>query len=158
AAAVFFRKRGLEDLRRPPELRALFHREAEDMLVELGPVDLEAWNPRKLVRSRLARLLHSRRRAVVEPVAQAMLGELVAGQVFVESEDSRQEVGGGLDGRFADLPVERGLALDDEDAELGMAPAKEQRGGSTRERASQDHDVVSKGFRFGHESGHSTER
>ena len=83
---------------------------------------------------------------VVEPEAERLLGELLAGEVVVLLQDPRQEVGRDLDRRLADLPVERLGLLDDEDAEIRLAAAKEDRRRGAGDGAADDDDVVVSGL------------
>src|SRR5581483_153138 len=103
-SAVLLRQRELDHLRRTPELRARLGGGLQDVLVELRPVELEPREPRQLVGADLARLPGPGDGPVVEPVPEAVLGDLLAREVVVEAQDSREEPGRRLDRRLPDLP------------------------------------------------------
>ncbi len=139
----------VDDLRRPPDLGSLRGRHLQDVLVEDGAVELEPGRPSELRRPHLGRLAQAGDLLVVEPVAERLLGEVLAAQVVVELEDPRQEVGRDLDRRLPHLPVERLALLHDEDAQGRVPAAEEDGGGGAGDGAADDDDVVVPGLAHG---------
>ncbi len=132
----------VDDLRGPPDLGSFFRGQPEHVLVQRRAVDLEGGRPGELRGAGLGRFPQARDLLVVEPVAEGLLGKLLARQVVPELQHARQEVGRDLDGRLAHLPVERRALLDDEDLRVRHSPPEEDRGRGARDRAADDDDVV----------------
>jgi len=132
----------VHDLRGPPHVGAFLFREGDHVLVELLAVDLEGGRAGELRGPRFRRVTEARNVLVVEPVAERLLRKLLAGEMVVELQLARQEVGRDLDRRLADLPVEGRALLDDENFHVRHPAAEENGGRGAGDRAADDDDVV----------------
>ena len=127
---------------RAPELGALFARGLQQVLVELGAVELERRRACELRGPGLRGLAQARDVVVEEPVAEGLFRELVAHEVRPLLQHARQEVRRDLDRRLADLPVEALGLFDHEDAQLRVAALQDDRGRGAGDGAAHDDDVV----------------
>ena len=143
-------ERVARDLRRAPDLAALLAGDFQQVLVELGAVELEGRRTRELRGAGFGSFAQACDVVVVEPVAESLLGKLLARQVRPLLQDASQEVRGHFDRRLADLPVEAVGLLDDEDAQLRIAALQHDRGRSSGDGAAHDDDVVVVGALFSH--------
>jgi hypothetical protein len=112
------------------------------VLVQDRPIDVVAREQRLVEVPELRGIGQRADPLVLEPVALPVLGELLGREVAVEAELARQEPRSELDDRLADLPVELGFLLDENDTEVGMISLEKQRGRRSRERPPDDRDVV----------------
>ncbi len=148
APAFFYMRRFLaaetprRHLRGAPHLGALLAGDLEEVRVELRAVELEGRRPGELRRTGLRRLAQAVHVVVEEPVPERLLRELLAGEIRPLLQHPREEVGGHLDGRLADLPVETLGLLDDQDAELRVPALQHDRGRGAGDGAAGDDDVV----------------
>jgi hypothetical protein len=132
----------LRDARRPPDLGALLGGDFQEVLVQLGPVELKRRSAGELGRPDLGGFAQAGDPVVDEPVPERLLGKLLAGEVIVLFENAGQEIRGDLDRRFSDLPVEPVVLLGDEDLQLRHPALEQDRRRGSRHRPADDDDVV----------------
>ena len=129
------------------QARALRYRSGEEVLVERVPPELEGWHRAAEEAARLGGVGMAPHVFVGEPVAEALLGELLDLQVVPHREAAGEEHGRHLGGGLAHLGVEGGSALDHEHGQLGLlAPEQNGRGGAREGPAEDDHVEATHGL------------
>ena len=93
-------------------------------------------------------------RGVVEPHSQAVLLEMVAGEVVGKSEHPGQEAAGDLRGGFADLAIKFLGLLDDENPCFRSCALEEQGQRGTRKGTAKNDDIIVGGRDFGGVADH----